>query len=628
MSTPEADWRPHGIDDLEEAAWEALKSETASVAAGPGAGKSEFLAQRASYLLETGLCAHPQQILAISFKRSAATNLRDRVRERLPDHASRFVSMTFDAFTKMIVDRFSNVLPVEWAFANYRIEFASNRDIKDFLTDVAASAPAAFRSGVYAIKADDFLAKHVGSAPLNDDLLTPTTAEAFAVKEWWSYRYLDRKLPTVDFVMLNRLADLIIRTSPHLRRALAVTYPYVFVDEFQDTTFAQYSFLREVFAGTDAQVTAVGDRNQRIMGWAGALSDAFKEFENDFRAETFALTSNYRSSPALVDLQHRFAKLLSPDAAKQASKVISKTGDSAAQVWSFPDPDTEAAKIADWVRDDIDESGRLASDYAILARQQVADIEPRIREAFTKRDLRVRNDDTDINKIRLQDLLGDDLTRLFIDTLRLAASRGGEPDAWLRTASTLRALLPAASLGETWEDQLSDYLTDLRGWFSETKTALPASTAATEIAAGTLDRFTSFLSLELLGNGRKLAENVDEAKTKLTAVGLRLEWALKTTANWADVADTFMDDGAIPLMTIHRSKGLEYHTVFIVGLDDEQWWAYTKDSIEATMTFFVGVSRAAERVIFTRSDDGATPWKIRALYDELEAAGVPFFEMD
>jgi superfamily I DNA/RNA helicase len=94
------DWLPNGIEDLEPAAWDALRAGTASVTAGPGAGKSEFLAQRAGYLLETGICRPPQQILAISFKRAAAMNLRDRVQARLPEHAHRFTSMTFDAFTK------------------------------------------------------------------------------------------------------------------------------------------------------------------------------------------------------------------------------------------------------------------------------------------------------------------------------------------------------------------------------------------------------------------------------------------------------------------------------------------------------------------------------------------------
>ena len=57
--------------------------------AGPGAGKTEFLAQRACFLLETGRCRHPKRILAISFKRDAAINLAERVRSRAGGEALR-----------------------------------------------------------------------------------------------------------------------------------------------------------------------------------------------------------------------------------------------------------------------------------------------------------------------------------------------------------------------------------------------------------------------------------------------------------------------------------------------------------------------------------------------------------
>src|ERR1700754_3862919 len=88
-------WRPRGISDLEPNAWAALRQvRSTSVVAGPGAGKSEFLAQRAAYLLETGLCKVPQQILAISFKTDAAANLASRVRKRCPPElAGRFTSV-------------------------------------------------------------------------------------------------------------------------------------------------------------------------------------------------------------------------------------------------------------------------------------------------------------------------------------------------------------------------------------------------------------------------------------------------------------------------------------------------------------------------------------------------------
>src|SRR4029079_4639806 len=70
--------------------------------------------QRANYLLETGICAAPRRILAISFKRDAAANLRDRVAKRSPERAQRFESYTVDSFAKRLVDRFYPALPVDW----------------------------------------------------------------------------------------------------------------------------------------------------------------------------------------------------------------------------------------------------------------------------------------------------------------------------------------------------------------------------------------------------------------------------------------------------------------------------------------------------------------------------------
>lgn len=96
------DWKPVGVDALEGNASKVVRSaDNRSVIAGPGAGKTELLAQRAAYLLQTGAAPAPRRILAISFKRDAATNLAARVRQRCHrNHAGRFDSMTFDAFAK------------------------------------------------------------------------------------------------------------------------------------------------------------------------------------------------------------------------------------------------------------------------------------------------------------------------------------------------------------------------------------------------------------------------------------------------------------------------------------------------------------------------------------------------
>src|SRR5689334_14319905 len=73
------------------------------VVAGPGAGKTELLAQKACFLLQTNLCRFPHRILAISFKRDAAFNLKERVILRAGSElAGRFDSLTYDAFAKQL----------------------------------------------------------------------------------------------------------------------------------------------------------------------------------------------------------------------------------------------------------------------------------------------------------------------------------------------------------------------------------------------------------------------------------------------------------------------------------------------------------------------------------------------
>src|SRR5687768_3270608 len=131
------DWRLQGVTDLELRAWEALRQTGRSVlvTAGAGAGKTEFLAQKATYLLQTGLCPAPQRILAISFKRDAARNLAERVARRCPpEQARRFNSYTFDAFAKSLVDRFRAAIPEPYRPpAEYRIVMPDSRDYNEFL---------------------------------------------------------------------------------------------------------------------------------------------------------------------------------------------------------------------------------------------------------------------------------------------------------------------------------------------------------------------------------------------------------------------------------------------------------------------------------------------------------------
>jgi len=112
MIKPE-NWQAADNLVLEPNALQAAIEQVSSLAltAGPGAGKTEMLAQRADFLLRTGTCPYPKRILAISFKVDASRNLKERVKRRSGSSlSSRFDSYTFHAFAKRIIDRFRLVL--------------------------------------------------------------------------------------------------------------------------------------------------------------------------------------------------------------------------------------------------------------------------------------------------------------------------------------------------------------------------------------------------------------------------------------------------------------------------------------------------------------------------------------
>lgn len=259
------DWRPVDGLNLEPNALKAVTAHNQNVvvAAGPGAGKTELLAQRADFLLRTGECTYPRRILAISFKVDAARNLRDRVRTRSGrQYAARFDSFTFHAFAKRLID-------------NYRAALTGQNELRrDYRLDFNT---------------------RIQREQITFDDLVPLALE-------------------------------ILASNRYARGALRQTYSHVFLDEFQDATRNQYEFVKAAFRNTDAILTAVGDVKQRIMAWAGALDGIMKTFAEDFRAVSLPLYQNFRSMPRLRRMQNRMIKKMDPSAASPDESLAGDGG--------------------------------------------------------------------------------------------------------------------------------------------------------------------------------------------------------------------------------------------------------------------------------------------------------------
>lgn len=633
-----ATWLPVGVEELETNAMKAVKATgNTLVTAGPGAGKTELLGQRGVYLLETGSCPYPRRVLAISFKRDAAKNLKRRFEQRCSkDQVARLESLTFDAFAKQILDRFWRALPEPWALTKpYRVaslmsapEYAEfQRATVDGLLDV--TQPAGW-AGVHLGKmpgAEQVFGvnKNQFEVGINDLELSPLRVPSVAaflqlVRLRWAF---EQSPVPLGFAQIGRLAQLIVEANPKIKSGLQATYSHLFVDEFQDSTGVQYGLMTSVFRSSQTIVTAVGDDKQKIMGWAGALEKAFEIFEGDFLSggagfgqERLSLVTNRRSNARIVEILNVLKERLAPDEpdfmAKRPAPALPPE-----QICSVVVSTSEAAEaeaLGEYLAKRLGE-GKRPRDIALLVRQRAADWERDFAGTLARHGVKVRNEDRYIGVVTIQDLVADPYPRVILDMLELMTrERGGA--VWGR----LHELLCDLNAIEDGDDEANVIATKLDKFVTDhhlTNSAAPASDV--EVNA-LIDRIEAFVGLGVLQstapqyNDRQYFDRVRAATKSFMAecVGsaLRLE----------DGIAAFRGDTNIPLMTITKSKGLEYDTVILLGLDDAQWWSFTKNADEGHSNFFVAASRAKDQLFLTYNGKGTT--KVREVLSLLEKAGV------
>ena len=189
-------WQPHDIE-LEPEADAAVRdvNNCTIIVAGPGSGKTELLAQKACFLLETGACASPYRILAVSLKRDAARNLKERVILRSgQESASRFDSLTFDAFSKGLLDRFRGALPTLFQPSpNYSINFSiQNRYyMRDLLNQLPPSEGLTMAE-VQQIQESNFEIRYLCGKPLLTTGIRGDDINHRAARALWHYLLHDQ----------------------------------------------------------------------------------------------------------------------------------------------------------------------------------------------------------------------------------------------------------------------------------------------------------------------------------------------------------------------------------------------------------------------------------------------------
>lgn len=531
-------WAPADGLSLEPNALAAAKETDRNLAltAGPGAGKTEMLAQRADFLLRTGACRYPKRILAISFKVDASQNLKARVRKRCgPELAARFDSHTFHAFAKRIIDRFRPVL-----------------------------------TGKDALDPDYSVGPH---------------------------RIQRRSITFSDMVPL---AVQIVESSQIAHNAIRQTYSHVFLDEFQDCTDAQYELIKACFHATTARLTAVGDTKQRIMGWAGALEGIFESYAEDFDAHPLNLYQNFRSEPRLRRMQNAMVRVMDPPAALDDDDLPGDEGE--IEVLRFGNDDEEAEALAELMRGWIDDEGLNPSEIAVLVSKQQNLYCHKLRAALDAKGVLFRDEDA------TQNLASEPVANLIVDFLLVAAGQ--------RQPGPFQRLLDLVVFGRGF-DQENEYRA--RSRWNRFSASVNQRLAADEADLADIDDLRTIIGelLDIVGRDAVVGLSSEYAQgdylqQQIDATTDRAHTLLSKGGDLSTVLASFSGDRAVKIMSIHKSKGLEFHTVVVLGVETQTFWG---DQDAERSAYFVGISRAKRRLYLTvcqerERPEGAKYWNV------------------
>lgn len=591
-----SNWIPKGGIILEEPALGTVKDITnCLVIAGPGAGKTELLAQKLDYLFSTNKCIAPKKILALSFKTDAASNLKERVKKRYGnEYASRFTSLTYSAFEKMILDQFRNVLP------------ENIRPSKDYIIeDWEIIKKILEKNGIniYGWRVSDirsFVENNIfnnnSNQKVKNELLKGTESDS----------------PVLLYSQITKLATYIIYKNKYIREALQRTYEFVFLDEFQDTTYDQYGLLKTCFLCPTCKLTAVGDNKQAIMRWAGAKPDIFRDYILDFNATEYQLSMNHRSVPKLVAFQKEVHKILNSNISALQTNDYPNFEGGEIKLFEFENERSEAEKISIDIKLKI-QGGIRPSEICILAKQRVdaysSELILRLRSKGIK--ARIENE--------YQEILKDPTCNLLLDLISCSQGKR-DPLIWENISNFYSTI----NVIDEYADGLSleKYYKEINNLISDTADLVSNKIMNEDQMLNIIDSIIEkigdirIISNFSMYNGKNDLATIIDKFSKL----LYKEYS-QLRGEWIEIVSNFKGENSIPIMTIHKSKGLEYEAVYFLGLEDSAFWNFNKQPEEDKSIFFVALSRAKSYLIFTyckfRKNDIQDKTNINEIYSLL-----------
>ena len=611
------------LDTLNPAQREAVEKTEGPVLilAGAGSGKTRVLTTRIGHLIEDK-GVQPANILAITFTNKAANEMRERVEETLESDASDMWISTFHSCCVRILRKDINRIGYNRSFVIYDSADQVTL-VKDCLKELNLNdkvfEPKMIISTISGAKDKLYDPKQFKAMHMNDNRMSKI-ADVYAL-------YQDRlkRNSALDF------DDLIFKTVELLKSDKEVLdyyrnrFKYIMVDEYQDTSKAQYELIK-ILAKEHQNICVVGDDDQSIYGWRGADIRNILEFEKDYDdVHVVKLEQNYRSTQIILDAANT---VISNNIERKRKRLWSEKKDGELiKIQVAQDEIEESDFVADMIAKISREQNRSYKDFAVLyrANAQSRSVEDALNRSqipyniyggtkfYERKEIKdliaylrvIQNPQDDISIKRIINVPRRGIGLRTIEKIEDRASLKQES-----IYSVLIDIETNSEISTKARNSISEFVDNVIGTLRTMREVYPVSKLIEKVIES-IDYY-GYIDELYKGDKEEAEERKDNVK-EFISVAMEFEQNseekdLETFLTGVALTSESSEEEEIDkvsLMTIHTSKGLEFPVVFIVGMEDGLFpiaravRSMSDSEIEEERRLcYVGITRAKE-ILYT-----------------------------
>jgi DNA helicase-2/ATP-dependent DNA helicase PcrA len=575
------------------------------ILAGAGAGKTKTVTHRIAHIIERGTA--PEHILAVTFTNKAAREMRERVVALLQEEGARVPSFeraptvsTFHALCVQILRECAHQLQLPRFFSildrSDSLKLVRQAE-KDVGVDPQQFEPKRILGAISRAK---------GAGQTRDEYAAQQDNEyvpQLVAEVWQAYERLVRNEQALDFDDLLLETAVLLRTNPDVRAYYQQRWHYISVDEYQDTNAVQYE-LATTLAARHRNLCVVGDIDQTIYTWRGANLENLLRFEEDFPdTSVIALEENYRSTQTIIAASN---DVIVKNRKRREKTLFTNNAAGEPLTWyQAYDEDDEARYVAEQIKWLTAEQGVPPDEIAILYRANY--LSRTFEHALAQAGISYQLVGLKFfERKEVKDVLAY-LRAALIDSVGADFKRAvNTPSRGIGQASVEKiAAGREHELNRTARAKLATFRELLARIRSAAQTQQPSAVIRLILEESGLSDALDTASRddeERLENMRELVSFASRFDAFDPETGI--EQLIENASLGSDQDELGNEASGIKLMTVHAAKGLEFNTVFLVGLESglfpmQRGDDKHRDEEEERRLFYVALTRARARAYLT-----------------------------